>query len=63
VHAIRANALTGAIERLRLDRHGRGERGHRDDGGEFEVEIYVEPFRQGRVPVDLPADDDDNNNR
>jgi hypothetical protein len=63
VHAIRANAVSGAIERLRLDRHGRGERGHRDDGAEFEVEIYVEPFRQGRVPVDLPADDDDNNNR
>jgi hypothetical protein len=56
VHAIRANAMTGAIERLRLDRHGRGERGHRGDGVEFDVEIYVEPFRQGQVPVDLPAD-------
>jgi hypothetical protein len=60
VHAIRAHAITGAIEQLQLDRHGRGEPGHRGNGAEFDVEIYVEPYRQGQVPVDLPADADNN---
>jgi hypothetical protein len=55
-HAIRVNAVTGAIERLQLDRHGRGERGHRGDGAEFDVEIYVEPFRPDPAAADLPAD-------
>ena len=43
--AIRVDARTGAIERLRLDRRGRGERGQYDDGTGFDVEGFVEPFR------------------
>jgi len=43
--AIRVDAETGAIERLRLDRHGRGEQGQYDDGTGFDVEGFVEPFR------------------
>jgi hypothetical protein len=43
--AIRVDARTGAIERLRLDRRGRGEQGQYDDGTEFDVEGFVEPFR------------------
>ena len=58
VHAIRADAITGAIERLQLGRHGRGERGHCEDGAEFDAEIYVEPFRPGQPPLDPPADAD-----
>jgi hypothetical protein len=58
VHAIRVDATTGAIEPLQLDRQGCGERGHCEDGAEFDVEIFVEPFRQGQVPVDPPADAD-----
>jgi hypothetical protein len=43
--AIRVDAETGGIERLRLDRRGRGEPGQYDDGTEFSVEGFVEPFR------------------
>ena len=45
IPAIRIDATTGAIERIRLDRHGQGERGPREDGTEFDVEGFVEPFR------------------
>jgi hypothetical protein len=53
VHAIRIDAATGAIDRLRLDRQGRGEQGRSDDGAEFDVEIFIEPFRQGLAPFDV----------
>ena len=45
VRAIRIDATSGATERLRLDRHGRGERGHVDGGTEFDVGGFVEPFQ------------------
>jgi hypothetical protein len=41
--AIRVDAETGTVERLRLDRHGQGERGQHNEGTEFDVEGFVEP--------------------
>ena len=50
IPAIRIDATTGAIERLRLHRHGHGQPGHRDDGTEFDVECFVEPFHSLSSP-------------
>jgi hypothetical protein len=46
-HAARVDAATGAAERPRLDRQGRGKPGQDGDGAEFDVDVFVEPFRPG----------------
>ncbi|HEV2242565.1 MAG TPA: hypothetical protein VGR98_16095 [Streptosporangiaceae bacterium] len=45
IPAIRVDVTTGATERLRLDRHGQGERGQYGEGTEFSVAGFVEPFQ------------------
>ncbi|HEX5293398.1 MAG TPA: hypothetical protein VFX25_31375 [Streptosporangiaceae bacterium] len=43
--AVRIDVTTGATERLDLARHGWGAPGQHEDGAEFDVENFVEPFR------------------
>jgi hypothetical protein len=57
-HPTRVDAATGAAERPRLSRQGRGKPGLDGDGAEFDFGgfgLFVEPFRPGTEPAELPA--------